>query len=406
MKVRSWLILGFSLLCYCALVQLQILLFLLLAGVIVLTEKTSKPHLRKIFSRIAILLIVMGFVAFKTFSSAQMLIGYSVFAFSGISFVVDQYKDRKVYSTVDILAYLFFFPKMMAGPIVRPSDFIPQLALQLKKQDCALYKGFKLVLFGCFMKFIVADNLLDTDTEQVGLNLFLQSLVWAVRFYLDFYSYSIIAVGLALWCGIILPYNFDNPYSATSFRDFWKRWNLTLTSWLRDYVYIPLGGNKLSKVRMLINVLLTFIVSGLWHGISIPFVLWGGCHGLMVCVEKNFGFLNKNISCLFKILYRFYVVVSTMLLWQLFRFKDIGEISAFWERLFISSGCRKQTVASFLIAIAFLIFVESKTVKLLVLNMGTTRYHILCEVTLLSLMLALLILCPYKYTFNFFYFNF
>lgn len=406
MKVRSYLMLGISFLCYFVMVWLNIILFVFLAIAIILVDKTSKSELRKIFSAFVILLIVIGFVVFKVFSSIQMLVGYSVFAFSGISFIVDQYKDKKEYSITDILVYLFFFPKMMAGPIVRASDFIPQLTQQVKWQDWALYKGFKLVLLGAFLKFIVADNLLDVDTEQVGICLVLQSLVWGVRFYMDFYSYSIIAVGLALWCGIKLPYNFDNPYSAKSFRDFWKRWNITLTSWLREYVYIPLGGSRLTKSRILLNIFLTFIVSGLWHGISFPFLLWGCCHGVLVCIEKLLCLSFDSMTSVCKMLYRLFVVIVTMQLWQLFRFKNIGDLLEYSKRMFVNSEFKGQIIASLLIAVVSLLVIESRCIKSLVFSMATSRNHIICEVSLLALMLALLLLCPYKYTFNFFYFNF
>ncbi|MBS5527899.1 MAG: MBOAT family protein [Prevotella sp.] len=379
---------------------------MLLAIAIVLVDKIRKSELRKIFSAFVILLIVIGFVVFKVFSSIQMLVGYSVFAFSGISFIVDQYKDKKEYSITDILVYLFFFPKMLAGPIVRASDFIPQLTQQLKWQDLALYKGFKLVLFGGFLKFIIADNLLDMDAEQTGICLFLQSLVWGVRFYMDFYSYSIIAVGLALWCGIKLPYNFDNPYSAKSFRDFWKRWNITLTSWLRGYVYIPLGGSRMTKSRMLLNIFLTFIISGLWHGISFPFLLWGCCHGVLVCIEKFLCLSSDSMTSVCKMLYRLFVVIVTMQLWQLFRFKNIGELLEYSKRMFINSEFKGQIIVSLLIAVVSLFVIENRCIKSLVFSMATSKNHIICEVSLLALMLALLLLCPYKYTFNFFYFNF
>lgn len=406
MKVRCWLMLGVSLLCYFMAARFQILLFLFLAGIIVIADKTSKQQVRKISFLIAILLLVMGFVVFKVNTSMPMLVGYSVFAFSGISFIIDQYKDKKKYGIVDTLVYLFFFPKMMAGPIVRASNFIPQLALKSKINNQALYKGFKLILFGCFLKLIVADNLLDTESGKVGINLFAQTLIWGIRFYIDFFSYSIIAVGLAFWCGIELPYNFDNPYSATSFRDFWKRWNITLTSWLRDYIYIPLGGNRQSKLRTLINIFLTFIVSGLWHGISIPFVLWGCFHAFLVCMEKLLGISYKNMAFPFKIIYRVLVIVITMFLWQLFRFRDSGDIYTYLERLQVSSVCEDWTIVSLLMAVASLIFIENKRIKTLIFDMGTSRTYVFCEVILLVLMLALLILCPNQYSFNFFYFNF
>lgn len=406
MKVRSYLILVISFLCYYVMVGANILLFLFLAITTVLVDKMCKQKLRKLFSIMVVMLIVFGFVVFKVFSSTLMIVGYSVFAFSCISFIVDQYKEKKEYNSIDVFTYLFFFPKMMAGPIVRTSDFIPQLSLQKKWQDFALYKGFKLVLFGCFLKFIVADNLLDMDTKFVGINLFLKSLIWGIRFYIDFYSYSIIAVGVALWCGIRLPLNFDNPYSATSFREFWKRWNITLTSWLRDYVYIPLGGNRVSKSNTLLNTFLTFIVSGLWHGVSFPFVLWGCCHGLLVCAEKLVCLKCDDMSFQFKMLYRSIVVIITMLLWQLFRFENVDEFFVYFERVLVSSELEWQIMMSFLIAVVSLFIIESNYIKKLVFNMASSRTHIISEVTLLSLMLAVLLLCPDKYTFNFFYFNF
>ena len=406
MKMRSCLLLGVSLLFYFLLVRLQILLILFLSAAIVMADKIRILRERNLFSLFVILLIITGFFLFKTDTSMPMLFGYSVFAFSGISFLVDQYKKREEYSAVDALVYLFFFPKIMAGPIVRASDFIPQLALKYSRQDLAWYKGIKLILFGCFLKFIVADNLLDTGIGQAGINLLVQSLTWGVRFYIDFYSYSIIAVGIALWCGINLPYNFDNPYSAKSFRDFWRRWNITLSSWLRDYIYIPLGGSRLSKTRTFVNIFLTFVVSGLWHGMSIPFILWSCCHGFIVSAEKLVRLPRKRVPLPFRVMYRFFIVVTTTLLWQFFRFKDFGETYIYVKRLFQSEMFEAYTIVPLLIAAAFLLFMENTGVRTLIFDMGTSRTHVVCEVTLCALMLALLLLCPYAYSFNFFYFNF
>ena len=302
--IRKLTLVFFSLACYVYFTQWNVVYFLLLAFLIVCTNHINNTFLRKSFSLTTIVCLIAGFLLFK-FSAINenMVLGYSVFAFCGISIVIDQYKERHNYDTVDILLYLFFFPKMLAGPIVRAGNFIEQLAAStMSKQQ--LYQGTKLLIYACFLKFIVADIFLNTDMTGVGFNLFMQTVIWGIRFYLDFYSYSLMAVGLGLWVGIRLPYNFDNPYSALTFRDLWHRWNITLTQWLGKYIYIPLGGNKCSVAHICLNIVLTFVVSGLWHGITWPFALWGICHGALVCLERMGSgipqkhYLNGRIDCL------------------------------------------------------------------------------------------------------------
>lgn len=404
--MRKFSLLVISLLCYALLVKWQIILLLLLAGIVLLTDKMTRASYQGIVFTAAVLLLICGFLIFKGFTSLTMIVGYSVFAFSGISYIVDQYKRRKKYSSLDTLVYLFFFPKMMAGPIVRASEFIPQLSVDYKWNTSTVYQGFKLVLYGCFIKFIIADNLLGVEHESTGLNLFMQSLIWGVRFYLDFYAYSIIAVGIAWWMGIQLPYNFANPYSSRTFRDFWKRWNITLSSWLSDYIYIPLGGNKHSKFATSVNILLTFVVSGLWHGISIPFVLWGLGHGTLVIIERFAIRPSRLQNAVLKQGYRILVIVATMLLWQLFRFEDYTDIFRYGHELCSNWIYTPAILWTFGIAIASLLLIESKLIKQAVFCLGSSRASIFGEVSLFTLMLVILLLCPYNYTFNFFYFNF
>lgn len=281
MTFKRWFFLLTSIVCYWMIVHDCIWALLILSILIVVADRT-KSSLLAIAS---IALLVLGFVYFKVISPTTTLYGYSVFAFTGISFLVDQYKKRESYSILDTFVFLFFFPKMLAGPIVRVIDFIPQLS----KSRCSstlVYRGFKLVIYALFVKFIIADVLLSVEAEHRGINLLLQSFIWGIRFYFDFYAYSLLAVGVALVFGIVLPYNFDNPYSAQSFKDFWQRWNITLSTWLRTYIYIPLGGNRCSKNRAILNILVTFVVSALWHGLTIPFVFWGLAHAGLICLER------------------------------------------------------------------------------------------------------------------------
>lgn len=407
MILRKYFLLVVSLLFYTCLVRWQIFLLLLLAGAIVLTDRITKNPFQCMASVLTILLLISGFLAFKGFTSAKMIVGYSVFAFSGISHIIDQYKGRKYYSIIDTLVYLFFFPKMMAGPIVRASEFIPQLCSKHKKwMEASIYQGFKLSLYGCFLKFIIADNLLCIERDAIGVNLALQSLIWGIRFYLDFYAYSLIAVGVAMWFGITLPYNFDNPYSSESFRDFWKRWNITLSTWLRDYIYIPLGGSKRSQPSTFMNILLTFVISGLWHGISIPFVLWGLAHSAFVSMERFVIRPTKRQSRAFKLVYRVFVVIVTAVLWQLFRFDDCTDIMIYGQNLCGGWNINPSILLTLGVAVVFLFVVESKQIKSLVFHLDSSRLSIYGEATLFSLMLAILLLCPYKYTFSFFYFSF
>lgn len=162
----------------------------------------------------------------------------------------------------------------------------------------------------------------------------------------------------------------------------------------------------MTKSRMLLNIFLTFIISGLWHGISFPFLLWGCCHGVLVCIEKFLCLSSDSMTSVCKMLYRLFVVIVTMQLWQLFRFKNIGELLEYSKRMFINSEFKGQIIVSLLIAVVSLFVIENRCIKSLVFSMATSKNHIICEVSLLALMLALLLLCPYKYTFNFFYFNF
>lgn len=402
--IRKFTLLFFCIACYVYFTQWNVVCFLLLAILIISSNHTNNAFIRKALAFVTIISLIIVFLIFKSVTiSKNIVLGYSVFAFCGISFVIDQYKTRQRYDIIDILLYLFFFPKMLAGPIVQTEYLIGQLGQNtISKQR--FYQGIKLLIYACFLKFIVADIILNIDMTGRGFNLFIQTIIWGIRFYLDFYAYSLMAVGLGLLVGIRLPYNFDNPYSALTFRDLWHRWNITLTQWLGKYVYIPLGGSRRTVTNTCLNIIITFVISGLWHGITLPFVLWGICHGALICFERFCLRISEKSPS--KWLYRLFVILSTMFLWQLFRLTDLKQVADFITQLSSFTAIDKTVFIYGLSACLLLCIIESPIVKCLMLGNENSRRHIICEVSILSVMLAVLVLCPLHYTFNFFYLKF
>jgi len=220
-------------------------------------------------------------------------IGISFFTFQAISYVVDIYRrDLEPASPIEFGMYLSFFPHLVAGPIVRASEFIPQLRVRPDEQRIPATEAFFLIAAGLFKKVVIASYLGTEVVDPVfavpgnysSLQILGAVYAYAMQIYADFSGYTDIAIGIALLLGIRFPQNFDRPYSALSISDFWRRWHITLSRWLRDYLYIPLGGNRGSESTVYRNLMLTMVLGGLWHGASWTFVVWGGLHGLYQCV--------------------------------------------------------------------------------------------------------------------------
>ena len=222
-------------------------------------------------------------------------VGISFYTFQTLGYVIDVYrgeveaeKNFGVYA-----AFISFFPQLVAGPIERTSNLLPQIkAKHTFDYDQATY-GLKLMAWGYFKKIVVADTLshyvskvYDAPREFQGFALVLATVFFTIQIYCDFSGYSDIAVGTAKLLGIDLMTNFKSPYFSTSIREFWSRWHISLSTWFRDYVYIPLGGNRVGKARHALNLMITFLVSGLWHGANWTFVVWGGLHGAARLVEN------------------------------------------------------------------------------------------------------------------------
>jgi D-alanyl-lipoteichoic acid acyltransferase DltB (MBOAT superfamily) len=216
-------------------------------------------------------------------------IGVSFYTFMAVGYVVDVFKGNVLAekSFLDFALFIGFFPQIASGPIGRASQLIPQL----KEKKPLLYKnisaGVKMMLWGFFMKLVVGDRAgIYVDTvfgnymHHNGGSLMLATFMYTIQIYCDFAGYSLIAIGAARTMGIELMENFRRPYFATSVADFWRKWHISLSTWFRDYVYFPCGGSHCSKVKMYRNLLITFLVSGLWHGAAYNFIIWGGYHGI------------------------------------------------------------------------------------------------------------------------------
>ena len=220
----------------------------------------------------------------------------SFFTFQAISYVVDVYRgDAEPATPIDFAVYLAFFPHLVAGPIVRATEFIPQLRRPRNPRQVEGARGLMLIAGGLFKKVVVAnllatslvDPVFSSPASHSALEIITAMYGYAVYIYADFSGYTDMAIGLALLLGFRFPDNFDRPYSAVSLQDFWRRWHMTLSRWLRDYLYIPLGGNSGGPRRTERNLLITMVLGGLWHGAAWTFVIWGAVHGLGLALERR-----------------------------------------------------------------------------------------------------------------------
>ena len=223
-------------------------------------------------------------------------VGISFFTFQTWSYTLDIYfrKLEPIDSFKDFAFFVSFFPQLVAGPIVRASYFIPQINKKLHLDQDTIAKALVLIFAGLLKKGVIADylsiNFVDRVFESPALFSGMENLLgvyaYALQIYCDFSGYSDIAIGIAALMGFSLPLNFDSPYRAYSITDFWRRWHISLSTWLRDYLYIPLGGNRKGKARQHLNLMITMLLGGLWHGASWNFVFWGGLHGLALVFDK------------------------------------------------------------------------------------------------------------------------
>ena len=223
-------------------------------------------------------------------------VGISFFTFQSISYVIDIYRGRiaPLRRWVDYVFYVSFFPQLVAGPIVRARDFIPQIRRTPGLTSLCFGEGLYLIVCGLFKKCIISDyislnfvdRIFDAPLLYTGVENLMGVYGYTLQIYCDFSGYSDMAIGIALLLGFRFNINFDSPYQSASITEFWRRWHISLSSWLKDYLYISLGGNRKGTVRQYINLFITMLLGGLWHGASLRFVLWGALHGAALAIHK------------------------------------------------------------------------------------------------------------------------
>ncbi len=235
----------------------------------------------------------LGFEVPSLLVETVLPVGISFFTFMALSYVVDIYRgDYQPTTLAKFAVFLSFFPHLVAGPIVRPAELLPQFDPPPDPRRVDTTKAFVLIAGGLFKKVVVAttlaryvDPVFGAPGQYSSLVVLLAIYAYAIQIYADFSGYTDMAIGIALLLGFRLPQNFNRPYASPSLREFWRRWHMTLSRWLRDYLYIPLGGNRKGRARTYVNIMLTMLLGGLWHGASWTFVAWGALNGLGLVVD-------------------------------------------------------------------------------------------------------------------------
>ncbi len=275
-------------------------------------------------------------------------IGLSFHTFQSMSYVIEVYRgNQKAERNFGIYSlYVMFFPQLVTGPIERPGNLLRQLREEKKYEYDNISKGFRLIIFGLFIKMVVADNvgayvdMIYADPSKYNSwDIILGMFFYSFQIYGDFFGYSTIALGSAKLMGFDITDNFNTPYLAKSIAEFWHRWHISLSTWFRDYVYFPLGGSRVKFGRWAFNIMVVFVLSGIWHGAAWNFLIWGAAHGLLHIIEKailnhlpekNRGKLEKIVVDAFKIAKTFILVT---LFWSLFRATSFANISDLFTSL-------------------------------------------------------------------------
>lgn len=261
-------------------------------------------------------------------------LGISFFSFQAVGYLFDVYYQRikAEHNYWDYMLFVGFFPQIASGPISKAKDLLPQIKAVRTFNYARCVQGLRWLLWGFFLKTFVADRLgLYVDTvlnnyqHQTGSSCLVASFFYAFQIYADFAGYSLMAIGVGAVMGFDLINNFKRPYLSVSITDFWRRWHISLSTWLKDYVYIPMGGNRCSKARNYFNIFVTFLVSGIWHGANWTFILWGILHGVFQIIEKVLGlqrYESKDATRVIRILVTFVLVTFA---WIFFRMPNISD---------------------------------------------------------------------------------
>ncbi len=327
-------------------------------------------------------------------------VGISFYTFQSMSYTIDVYKN-KLKPTRNILqffAYLSMFPQLVAGPVVRAKTLLPQLLKTPKITEQDRWQGLKLIVHGYFKKMVIADNLAPIVNQGfIEETMSSSSTYWwiiitafAFQIYCDFSGYSDIARGLARWMGLKFELNFNHPYTSLSLKEFWTRWHISLSSWFKDYLYIPLGGSKKGKIRAHINMWITMVVSGFWHGAAWTFVIWGWMHALFLSLERIFNwprYLKKNSVT--RLVLITIIIAQVWVAWVFFRANDLSQAIDIIKIMFSfnNGGIPLGFNEIFFISLGILreIWIYHKIDKQMFFN---KKYNKIIDIVILSLLIA------------------
>ncbi len=324
----------------------------------------SEDRARKKLLLIASLAVNLGVLAYFKYSGFLMEtfglvgeedkydifipVGISFFTFQSLSYTLDVYRGnlKPVDSILDYAFYLSFFPQLVAGPIVRAVDFLPQIHTPTVVTNQMLGRAVFLIAAGLFKKAVIADyisiNFVDRVFDAPALYTGLENLFavygYALQIYCDFSGYSDMAIGIALLLGFHFNINFDSPYKSKNITEFWRRWHISLSTWLKDYLYISLGGNRKGRVRTYVNLMITMLLGGLWHGPAWRFVIWGGLHGVALTFHKLFleyasPMLRTRMGAVVSTLLTFHFVCFC---WIFFRAPDLSTVGTMLAQIFLN----------------------------------------------------------------------
>ncbi len=348
-------------------------------------------------------------------------IGISFFTFHQISFIIDVYRGVKppMKKISDYALYILLFPQLIAGPIIRYNEISDQIEGRDKKfkVDEVLF-GFLRFSIGLAKKVLIAnvlgkeaDRIFSLQASELDFVLsWMGAITYTFQIYFDFSGYSDMAIGLARMMGFVFPENFNHPYISQSVTDFWRRWHISLSRWMRDYLYIPLGGNKVSNGRLYFNLWIVFIVSGLWHGAEWTFILWGAYHGFFLAIERLFLLkITSKIGVLTRVLFTFFTIVMG---WVLFRSQDLNQAYSFFINMF-SLNIKDSFFSSHLLVIlgiAVVLSILPLFSKFRIFESPTLNFSFIKTLLITSIIISCLMLCIGELTasdFNpFIYFKF
>jgi alginate O-acetyltransferase complex protein AlgI len=301
-------------------------------------------------------------------SDIVLPVGISFYTFATMSYTLDVYLRRAApaRNLLDYALFVTFFPHLVAGPIMRPTELVPQFAEPRRASADQLRFGLALMTLGLFNKVVLADSFLATIAERVydsdkipgALDAWAATLAFSGQIFCDFAGYSTTAIGAALCLGFAMPDNFRFPYAAVGFSDFWRRWHITLSSWLRDYLYIPLGGNRHGEARTYVALMTTMLLGGLWHGANWTFVVWGGLHGLYLAAERvlRARFTNYRPGPIAFVALGLLTYALINLTWVFFRAKNFGKAWTVLRGMFGLNAETKPMLATFyLLCVLFIV---------------------------------------------------